>query len=367
MDELKPARNLPIIQHACIAVYAVVLWFLTPAVSSQIPMKETKMKKELSKQPKDGPIAIAIHGGAADIVAMGLSEQQQKAYTDGLNEALTAGYKILETGGRAEDAVIAAVMILEDNPLFNAGKGSVFTHNGDIEMDAALMTGHDMRCGSVSGVSHIKNPIKAAALIKDSSKYVFLYGSGAEEYVFKKGLDSISMDYFKTEFRRNQWLRQQKTDSTSLDHDGDTKPLDEKKQQKFGTVGCVALDREGHLASGTSTGGIVNKRYHRIGDTPIIGAGTLANQRVAISCTGRGEEFIRLSLAGRIATKMEFKRNSLRKAVQSTVLEELPAMGGRGGCIAINHKGQIAVEFTTSGMFRGFIDTEGKKFIGIYR
>lgn len=313
---------------------------------------------------KHQPIAIAVHGGASDIRKMNLTPEQEKIYLETLDKSVQAGYLILLAGGNAEDAVVASIKVLEDSPLFNAGKGSVFTNDSTIEMDAAIMVSNGQKAGAVAGVMRLKNPIEGARLVKDSSKYVFLYGDGADEYGAKHGLATETQEYFKTEFRRNQWLKIQHSDTTHLDNEG---PIDERKVNKFGTVGCVAIDSHGVLCAGTSTGGIVNKRYHRIGDSPIIGGGTYANDYCAISCTGKGEEFIELVVAKDIAALMEYKHYSLCKAMRLVIQKKLPAMGGRGGCIGIDSSGNIVMEFTTSGMFRASINSSGRKELKIYR
>lgn len=335
-------------------VVGIISAFSTPMTAQEIS-NPTK---------KSHPIAIAIHGGASDIRKMNLTPEQEKLYLETLDKSVQAGYLILLAGGNAEDAVVASIKVLEDSPLFNAGKGSVFTNDSTIEMDAAIMVSDAPKAGAVAGVMKLKNPIEGARLVKDSSKYVFLYGDGADEYGAKHGLATETQEYFKTEFRRNQWLKIQHTDTTHLDNEG---PIDERKVNKFGTVGCVAIDSHGVMCAGTSTGGIVNKKYNRIGDSPIIGAGTYANAFCAISCTGKGEEFIELVVAKDIAALMEYKHYSLKKAMNIVIQKKLPAAGGRGGCIGIDSSGNIVMEFTTSGMFRAFINAKGQKEIKVYR
>ena len=339
-------------------LYGLVLGLLfSNACLAQLSMTENTITEK-------NHIAIAIHGGASDIKNLNLTVEQEKKYYEVLNQSLDSGYAVLRAGGKAEDAVVAAITVLEDSPLFNAGKGSVFTYSGEIEMDAAIMKGTTKQCGAVANVKHVKNPIKAARMVMDSSRFVFLSGEGADEFAAEHGLDTVPQDYFKTDFRYLQWKKVKDSDTTHLDNDG---PLDERKINKFGTVGCVALDQYGNICAGTSTGGIVNKRYQRIGDSPLIGSGTYADERCGISCTGKGEDFIRLCVAHEIASKMKYKRQSLHRATETTIMHDLTGISGRGGCIAIDKKGNIEMPFTTSGMFRGKIDTHGEKFLAIYK
>lgn len=356
----------------CIALLFMLFGFSTPGTSPassgggnclSMSFQSVAMKK------KPNNIAIAVHGGASDIVKMNLTPEQEKAYQDVLSAALDSGYTILEGGGTAEAAVVAAIVVLEDSPMFNAGKGSVFTKDSTIEMDAAIMDGNTLKCGSVAGVATVKNPIKAAKMVKDSSKFVFLSGAGADQFAKEHGLEIMPPEYFKTEFRRNQWLKTKNSDTVHLDNDGkgSYNPVDENKFNKYGTVGCVALDKDGNLCAGTSTGGVVNKKYNRIGDSPLIGAGTYAkNATCAVSCTGKGEDFIRLVVAHDISSLMEYKNYSLKHSVDEVIQHKLKDIGGRGGCIAIDGKGHIEMSFTTSGMFRGCIDVKKVKTVSIY-
>ncbi len=336
-----------------------ILLFFHAQVQAQTDTMKTKPHK----------IAIAIHGGAGNIQTMNLTPDQVQAYRDGLSEALDSGYAVLKAGGKAIDAVVAAVKVLEDNPLFNAGKGSVFTADSTIEMDAAIMGGRTLKSGAVTCVHTIKNPIVAARKVLDSSQFVFLSGAGAEKFAKEKGCEIVSPDYFKTDFRWQQFIKTKNTDTTHLDNDskGEVAPLDETQFEKYGTVGCVAIDVNGNLAAGTSTGGVVNKKYNRIGDSPIIGAGTYANNKTcAVSCTGKGEEFIRLVVAHDISALVEYKKFSLKRAVNMVIQKKLTEKHGRGGCITIDKRSNIEMSFTTSGMFRGFIDKTGKRKISIY-
>jgi beta-aspartyl-peptidase (threonine type) len=314
------------------------------------------------------PITIAIHGGASDIANMGLSPEQEQAYQQGLTSALDSGYAILKNGGSSVDAVEAAIRVLEDDPLFNAGKGSVYTRDGRIEMDAAIMDGATRKCGAIAGVRKVKNPISGARLVMDSSRYVFLFGKGAEKFLTNEGMQLVDTSYFRTEFRWQQHLKMVHKDTTQLDNDSraEVDPIDERVTKKYGTVGCVALDHLGHLAAATSTGGVANKRWRRIGDSPVIGAGTYANDATcAISCTGKGEDFIRLVLAKGVSDRMSYRNDSLQVAVRDA-LKELVDLGGRGGLIAVDREGHVVMEFTTSGMFRGTVDSKGNRSIAIY-
>lgn len=317
--------------------------------------------------PMEQPIAIAIHGGASDIANMGLTPEQEQAYKDGISAALDSGYAILKSGGSSLDAVEAAIRVLEDNPLFNAGKGSVYTHDGRIEMDAAIMDGSTLRCGAIAGVRKVKNPISGARLVMDSSRYVLLFGKGAERFLVKEGMELVDTSYFRTDFRWQQHLKMINKDSMQLDNDSraEVDPIDERKMNKYGTVGCVAIDRQGHLAAATSTGGLANKRWRRIGDSPIIGAGTYADSLCAVSCTGKGEDFMRLVLAKGVSDRMRYRNDSLHIAAKDA-LAELINVQGRGGLIAIDGAGHVVMDFTTSGMFRGCIDKAGHKQVLIF-
>lgn len=320
-------------------------------------------------QFKPRPIAIALHGGASNVKNMNLTPSQDSSYRKALSEAVEIGYDILKKGGKAIDAVTATVVFLENNPLFNAGKGSVFSADTTIEMDAAIMGGKTLKCGAVCGVHSIKNPILAARRILDTSQFVMLSGKGAEKFAAEQGLEIVNPEYFKTDFRWQQFLKLKNTDTTHLDNEikGFVNPLDENKFDKYGTVGCVAIDVRGNLSAATSTGGVINKKYNRIGDSPIIGAGTYANNKTcAVSCTGKGEDFIRLVAAHDISALMEYGHFSLKKAVNFVVKKKLVEKKGRGGCIAIDKHATIQMAFTTSGMFRASIDKNGRKTIAIY-
>jgi len=301
---------------------------------------------------------LAIHGGAGSLPRVEMSADREKLYRAGLAEALAAGYAALESGGNSIDAVTRAVVVLEDNPLFNAGRGAVFTLDGHNELDASIMDGTALKAGAVCGVHHIRNPIELARAVMEHSEYVLLSGSGAEEFALTRGFKFVPRTYFYTAAR---WRQLESVRSG----DPQVSPL---TISHLGTVGAVALDARGRLAAATSTGGMTGKRYRRIGDSPIIGAGTYADDRAcAVSATGNGEVFIRAAVAHDICARVRFGGRSLAQAVREVVLDELPALGGEGGVIAIDSQGQIAMEFNSEGMFRASRMSGGEPRIGIYR
>lgn len=313
-------------------------------------------------------VTLAIHGGAGNIYPGFLSPAQEAEYTSGLQAALDDGYEILFEGGTALDAVVAAIVSLENNPLFNAGRGSVFTKKGLNEMDAALMNGRDLAAGAVSGVRNIKNPITLAREVMLHSGHVMLSDKGAAEFALKQGIPMAPDDYFFTKYRYDQWVEIRDSDNYQLDHKEDNlKGPVPNKDFKFGTVGAVACDKEGNLAAGTSTGGMTNKRFGRIGDSPIIGAGTYANNNTcAISCTGHGEYFLRAVAAYDVSCLMEYRGMSLQEATDTVVNKKLKAMGGEGGMIALDNTGHHAFTFNSTGMFRAFQNSDGGKEVGFY-
>jgi len=280
--------------------------------------------------------------------------EKQADYTYHLNKALTIGDSVLRNGGSSMEAVVRTITYLEDCPLFNAGKGAVFNWEGENELDASVMEGASLKAGAVSGVKTVKNPIKAAVAVMNNSEHVFLSGKGAEEYARKQGLEMVPNRYFFTQ-NRYESLKKLK-DRERKRNQGDN----------HGTVGCVALDTMGNLCAGTSTGGMTGKRYGRIGDTPVIGAGTYAdNASCAVSCTGHGEYFIRLGVARDVALQMEYLGLPLEKAADN-VIQKLGKLGGTGGFIALDRKGNLTMPFNTSGMFRGYIKSTGEKEIAIF-
>jgi beta-aspartyl-peptidase (threonine type) len=300
---------------------------------------------------------IAIHGGAGTMSRASLNAGQDIAYHAALQAILLAAQDLLARGGSALDAVSLAVDLLEDCPLFNAGHGAVFTHDATHELDAAIMDGATLRAGAVACISRVRRPLRAARAVMERSEHVLLVGAGAEAFAQACGLELVATDYFSTAARREQLQRALATDATLLDHDAPalafaTPPLDESR--KFGTVGAVALDINGNLAAATSTGGMTNKRVGRVGDSPLIGAGTYADNRTAaISCTGTGEMFIRAVAAYDICARMAYGGQSLDAAAQEVVMKVLPSIGGRGGLIALDARGNLSLPFNTEGMYRG--------------
>jgi beta-aspartyl-peptidase (threonine type) len=325
---------------------------------------------------------IVIHGGAGTILKSQMTPELEKQYMAGLEEALKKGYGILQQGGSSLDAVEAAVMVMEDNPLFNAGKGAVFTNEGKNELDAAIMNGRNLAAGSVAGVTVIRNPITAARAVMEKSGHVMMVGPGAEKFAAMNGITIVEPSYFYTESRWKSLQRMRRDDSlkTKPDHSDSavrvktsyTDPAD--KNWKYGTVGAVALDAKGNLAAATSTGGMSNKKFGRVGDAPLIGIGTYANNATcAISCTGWGEYFIRLGMAKTISDMMEFGKFSLKNASDEMIMKRLPALGNTdgevadGGLVAVDKNGNISMPFNSAGMYRGYIDKDGKMVIQIYK
>lgn len=306
-------------------------------------------------------IAIAIHGGAGTLVQGMMTPEKETAYRQALQNALNSGYKLLKNGGSAMDAVEKAVQELENSHLFNAGKGSVFTATETHEMDASIMDGKTLNAGAVSLITGIKNPVSLARDVMEKTEHVFLAGNGAMEFAKEIGYEIESPEYFYDEFRHNQWLEIKDTDSFQLDHA-------KRKDSKFGTVGAVALDENGNIAAATSTGGMTNKKYGRVGDSPMIGAGNYANNETcAVSCTGSGEYFIRGVVAYDVACLMEHKGLSLAEATKEVIQKRILKIGGDGGLIAIDTQGNISLEFNTEGMYRGSKNSEGLDLVEIYK
>jgi L-asparaginase / beta-aspartyl-peptidase len=305
---------------------------------------------------------IAVHGGAGTISKASMTSEKEAAYLKGLNEAIDVGYRILEKNGDALDAVKAAVVELENNILFNAGRGSVFTNTGTHEMDASIMYGKDLSAGAVAAVKNIRNPVELAYTVMKKSEHVFLIGSGAEEFAKQHGIVFELDEYFYSEQRYKQWQKVKGTDETALDHNIN---VDDKK---FGTVGAVACDANGNLAAATSTGGMTNKQWGRVGDSPMIGAGTYANNKTcAISCTGHGEPFIKAVTAYDVSCLMEYKALSLEEAMNIVVDDKLMKIDGEGGIIGVDAKGNASLIFNCEGMYRGFCSSDGGRGVAIYR
>jgi L-asparaginase / beta-aspartyl-peptidase len=310
--------------------------------------------------------SIAIHGGAGTILKEDLTPELEEAYRLGLQTALDAGYAVLEKGGTAVEAVKVAVMSLEDNELFNAGRGAVFTKKGVNELDAAIMDGKTLEAGAVAGVRNIRNPVELAEQVMLHSGHVFLAGKGANDFAIKQGVRLEPDEYFYSQYRYDQWREIRDSDLFQLDHKGD-KLVGLMKDKKFGTVGAVACDKDGNLAGATSTGGMTNKRFGRVGDSPMIGAGTYANNKTcAISCTGYGEIFIRAVAAYDVSCLMEYKGMSLEEACKEVVMKKLVDMEGDGGLIGMDAKGNASLVFNSAGMYRGVKASDGKDYIAIY-
>lgn len=310
--------------------------------------------------------SIAIHGGAGTIIKKDMTTELEAEYRNALKESRDAGYSVLANGGSAINAVKTAVVMLEDNILFNAGRGSVFTHKGLHEMDAAIMNGSTLDAGAVAGVRNIRNPIKLAEEIMLHSGHVFLAGEGANDFAIKRGMKFEPDDYFFSQYRYEQLKEIRDSDVYQLDHSVDkTESL--IKDKKFGTVGAVACDGHGNVAAATSTGGMTNKQYGRVGDSPMIGVGTYANNNTcAISCTGHGEIFIKAVAAYDVSCLMEYKNMNLQEACEEVVLKKLVALQGDGGLIAVDAKSNVTLIFNSEGMYRGFKNSDGDNLIAIY-
>jgi len=306
-----------------------------------------------SCETKNVEFAIVIHGGAGTILKENMSDEMENDYIQKMEEAINAGYNILENNGSSMDAVEAAIKILENSELFNAGKGSVLSNASIVEMDASIMRGDNLNAGAISGVTTIKNPISAARLVMEKSEHVYLSGKGAESFAKYENLEIVENEYFITERRLNSLRNAKKRDSLA--------------DNKYGTVGCVALDSDGNITSGTSTGGMTNKKWNRIGDVPIIGAGTYANNKTCgISSTGWGEYFIRNVVAYDISSQMEYNNTSIKSASKNT-LKKVKDLGGSGGVVGLDAKGNITMDFNTEGMYRGYKKSNGDSEIKIYK
>ncbi|MET0634707.1 MAG: isoaspartyl peptidase/L-asparaginase [Chitinophagaceae bacterium] len=349
-------------------------------------------RRAVQRNFPDNQYVLVVHGGAGTILKSQMTPEKEEAYQSALNKALKAGSEILASGGSAVDAVEATVRVLEDNPLFNAGKGAVFTNDGRNELDAAIMDGRTLAAGAVAGVTRIRNPISTARRVMDDSKFVMLTGKGAEDFALEQEQELVDPSYFYTEARWQGLLKARAEDSLFVIRlladsiriaDSVTiadsiepartygnpllkQPLN--RDNKYGTVGAVALDKHGNLAAATSTGGMTNKKYGRVGDAPVIGAGTYANNKtVAISCTGWGEFYIRLVMAKTISDMMEYGKMDLVTACKEMVMKKLPELGGDGGLIAVDRSGNITMPFCTEGMYRGYKKEGSKEVVEIYK
>ncbi len=344
-------------------------FFVLFSCKNDSKLPENTYKEENIVKNNGENFGIVIHGGAGTILKENMSDSLEIAYKAKLEEAIREGHEILKNGGTALEAVTKTITIMEDSPLFNAGKGAVFTHEKTNELDASIMDGATLNAGAVAGVTRVKNPIDLALAVMNDSPHVMLSGKGAETFAEEKGFQLVDPSYFFTQKRFNSLQRIKDKEKTELDHDGKTAFADPIiKASKFGTVGCAALDKNGNLAAGTSTGGMTNKRWNRIGDSPVIGAGTYANNATcAVSSTGWGEYFIRAMVAHDISALMEYKGISLQEAASEVIQKKVPALGGDGGVVSIDKDGNVAMEFNTAGMYRAHMDAEGKLFIGIYK
>ena len=336
-----------------------LILFLTVIVLGCSKTSKNKFEKQ--------SFGIVINGGAGTILKKNMTKEKEKEYRQALSKAIKIGYDVLKNGGGSKDAVEKTINYMEDSPLFNAGKGAVLTAKGTIELDASFMDGKTLNAGAVSGVKKIKNPISAAIKVMEKSPHVMLSGQGADLFSQIQGLEIVDQDYFFTERRINDLKRVQKAEKLK----GVYKTRNDEtflENQRYGTVGCVALDKSGNLAAGTSTGGMTNKKWNRIGDAPIIGAGTYANNLTcAISATGWGEFFIRAVVAHDISAIMEYKGLSIQEAAYEVINKKVGALGGNGGIIGIDNNGNIAMEMNTSGMYRAHMNQEGKLDVKIYR
>ena len=334
--------------------------YLALIVMSSCGKTKTQSKNEIKKVNQ---YAIVIHGGAGTILKKYLSPEKEQAIKETLEQAIKVGHTILKSGGSSREAVVKTIQVLEDSPLFNAGKGAVFTHQETIELDASIMDGKTLNAGASAGTTSVKNPISLAQMIMENSPHVMMVGKGAEAFAQSQNLELVEPEYFKTKTRLEALKKvKAKENSTASFYD----PV--ISNSKYGTVGCVALDLEGNITAGTSTGGMTNKRFGRVGDVPVIGAGTYANNATCgVSGTGWGEFFIRATVAHDISALMEYKGLSLQQAAHEVIQKKVPMMGGNGGIIAIDKYGNIVMDFNTSGMYRASMTDKGALYVGIYK
>ncbi len=342
-------------QVFALIVFALALGFVgcEPTTSAT---EETAAGEVEGEAQTAAAYAMVIHGGAGTIKKENMTPEREKAYREALNQALTIGEQILKEGGSSRDAVIETIKFMEDSPLFNAGKGAVFTHDEQNELDASIMDGATFNAGAVGGVTILKNPITAARAVMENSKHLMLSGEGAEQFALEQELETVDPEYFYTERR---WKALQRAKAQEEKDIGSANP---QPDQKFGTVGCVALDRNGNITAGTSTGGMTNKKYNRIGDSPIIGAGTYANNATCgVSCTGHGEYFIRYAVAHDMSALMAYQGLDVSEAGEEIIQRKLKEAGGSGGLIALDAQGNIAMPFNTAGMYRGYVKPDDRK------
>ena len=351
------------------SIYFILIFILCFACKNEVTSPTaTEVDTPVEKQE----FAIVIHGGAGTILKKNMTPEREAAYNAKLEEAIRVGYEILKNGGSSLDAVEKTINVMEDSPLFNAGKGAVFTNAETNELDASIMDGKTLNAGASAGTTNVRNPINLARAVMEKSEHVMLSGSGAETFAEEQGLTLVEPEYFYTENRFNS-LKRVKEKQAQLEKNKDSESVSlnfydsDLKNSKFGTVGCAALDKNGNLAAGTSTGGMTNKRYGRIGDAPIIGSGTYANNATcAVSSTGWGEYFIRAQVAHDISALMEYKGLSLQDASKLVIQDKLTELGGTGGIIAVDNYGNMVMEFNTAGMYRAKMNAKGELTIGIY-
>lgn len=373
-----------------IATFLLIVLLAVLPVFAQKGKGFTEVKQLQS--PQNPRLGFMIHGGAGVIRRGDLTPEKEKAYRAALEEALLAGYKALQAGKSSLDAVEIAIKMMEDSPLFNAGKGAVFTADGKNELDAAIMNGKDLMAGAVAGLHHVKNPISLARAVMEKSKHVMMIGDGAEQFAKQVGIELVDEKYFWTQERwdslqkiirqekekekqekpksQNSKIKIENSETNAKLEDQSSKIASERELpvNRFGTVGAVALDKDGNIAAGTSTGGMTYKKYGRVGDVPVIGAGTYANNATcAVSATGDGEYFIRLSVAKDIASIMEYQAAPIQAAADKVIQQKLETLGGKGGIIAIDKFGNMAISFNSEGMYRAFINGEGKPVVEIYK
>ena len=339
----------------------LIVSFLLILFFSFYRCQNSNNQKQLLENSQIKNFGIVIHGGAGTMSRKEMTKEMDSMYRNKLEEVIRVGYLILKNGGTSQEAVEKSINLLEDSPLFNAGKGAVLNSNGEIELDASFMNGKTLNAGAIVGVKTIKNPISAAIKVMENSPHVMFFGSGAEEFAMKEGLEIVDPNYFFTQKRIDELKR------IKLDEKKSSFINDELKNIKYGTVGCVALDKKGNLAAGTSTGGMTNKKWNRIGDVPIIGAGNYANNKTcAISATGWGEFFIRNVVAHDISALMEYKGLKISEASKIVINEKVAKLGGDGGVIGIDKNGNIAMEMNTNGMYRAHMNSKGDIVVKIY-
>lgn len=346
-----------------------LLGFIFYACNLKKEPNPTQFSDKNAKEEQIANFGIVIHGGAGTILKENMSDSLEAAYKQILEKAIKTGYEILENGGTSIEAIAKTINVMEDSPLFNAGKGAVFTHEGTNELDASVMDGSNLDAGAVSGVKKIKNPIDLAIKVMTDSPHVMLSGEGAEQFALEQGFEFMDPSYFYTESRFQSLQKIKDAEKNTSTQNAKSAFVDPYiKDYKFGTVGAAALDKHGNLAAGTSTGGMTNKKWNRIGDAPIIGAGTYANNATcAVSSTGWGEFFIRAVVAHDISALMEYKGLSLKEAAEEVIQKKVPALGGDGGIIAIDKDGNMVMEFNTEGMYRASMNAKGELVIAIYK